>query len=391
MSLLSAASDCGIPHKPGVGVPPFPDDVPIAPLLCISLKKLLETDGAEEDRLWQACRDLGFFYIDLHTAQSVDPGSGVCQNSHKTQVVDGLALLSKAERLFELQKHVFKLPVEEKQRYDFKDIGSYFGYELPPNMRIFLQCALLNRNQIQRISKDDILSQSPRLPAPAELAQHRPLLSSFIRQSHTLAILILDILTSRLGLPPNALGSIHRLSEISGDQVRFTHAPPQPADDRRVSLGEHTDFGSVTILFNKVGGLQVQLPKELWTAETEHSDGWAYVRALPGCAIVNLGDALVKFTAGVLRSNVHRVTSPPKQQASLTRYSLVYFVRPEDAVFLRPIKGSEMIKEALRMRKDGEQEEAVTSKDWILRRGLGSRTVGQWQKSRGTEGISTEP
>ncbi|KAI3572459.1 putative oxidoreductase [Fusarium oxysporum f. sp. albedinis] len=390
MSLLSAASDCGIPHKPGVGVPPFPDDVPIAPLLCISLKKLLETDGAEEDRLWQACRDLGFFYIDLHTAQSVDPGSGVCQNSHKTQVVDGLALLSKAERLFELQKHVFKLPVEEKQRYDFKDIGSYFGYK-GYGSGFIDKNGTPDRTEFYNISKDDILSQSPRLPAPAELAQHRPLLSSFIRQSHTLAILILDILTSRLGLPPNALGSIHRLSEISGDQVRFTHAPPQPADDRRVSLGEHTDFGSVTILFNKVGGLQVQLPKELWTAETEHSDGWAYVRALPGCAIVNLGDALVKFTAGVLRSNVHRVTSPPKQQASLTRYSLVYFVRPEDAVFLRPIKGSEMIKEALRMRKDGEQEEAVTSKDWILRRGLGSRTVGQWQKSRGTEGISTEP
>ncbi|KAI3573698.1 hypothetical protein IWW34DRAFT_754385 [Fusarium oxysporum f. sp. albedinis] len=390
MPLLSAASNCGIPHKPGVGVPPFPDDVPIAPLLCISLQKLLETDGAEEDRLWQACRDLGFFYIDLRTAPSVNPGSGVCQNSHKTQVVDGLALLNEAERLFELQKHVFKLSVEEKQRYDFKDQGSYFGYK-GYGSGFIDKDGTPDRTEFYNISKDDILSQSPRLPAPAELAQHRPLLSSFIRQSHTLAILILDILTSRLGLPPNALGSIHRLSEMSGDQVRFIHAPPQPADDRRVSLGEHTDFGSVTILFNRVGGLQVQLPKELWTAETEHSDGWAYIRPLPGCAIVNLGDALVKFTAGMLRSNVHRVTSPPKQQASLARYSLVYFVRPEDAVFLRPVQGSEMIKEALRMRKDGEQEEAVTSKDWILRRGLGSRTVGQWEKSRGTEGISTEP
>ncbi|KAF4472530.1 Clavaminate synthase [Fusarium agapanthi] len=374
MSLLSAASDCGIPHEPGVGVTPFPDDVPIAPLLCISLKKLLQTDGAEEDRLWQACRDLGFFYIDLRTAQAVDPGSGVCQNSYKTQAVDGLALLNEAERLFEVQKHVFKLPVEEKQRYKGYGAG-FIDKDGTPD-----------RTEFYNISKDDILSQSPHLPAPAELAQHRPVLSSFIRQSHTLAILILDILTSRLGLPPNALGSIHRLSEMSGDQVRFIHAPPQPADDRRVSLGEHTDFGSVTILFNKVGGLQVKLPKELWSAETEHSDGWAYVRPLPGCAIVNLGDALVKFTAGVLRSNIHRVTCPPKQQASLTRYSLVYFVRPEDAVFLRPIKGSEMIKEALRIRKDGEEEEAVNSKDWVLRRGLGSRTVGQWEKSRGTEG-----
>ncbi|CEI67716.1 unnamed protein product [Fusarium venenatum] len=67
--------------------------------------------------------------------------------------------------------------------------------------------------------------------------------------------------------------------------------------------------------------------------------------------------------------------SPPKQEASLTRYSL----------------GSEMIKEALRIWKDGEQEDAVNSKDWILRRGLGSKTVGQWEKSRATEVVSTEP
>ncbi|KAH7002818.1 hypothetical protein EDB82DRAFT_422447, partial [Fusarium venenatum] len=116
-----------------------------------------------------------------------------------------------------------------------------------------------------------------------------------------------------------------------------------------------------------------------------------YIWPLLGCAIVNLGDTLVKFTAGMLRINVHRVMSPPKQEASLTRYSLVCFVRPEDAVFLRPIQGSEMIKEALRIWKDGEQEDAVNSKDWILRRGLGSKTVGQWEKSRATEVVSTEP
>ena len=47
---------------------------------------------------------------------------------------------------------------------------------------------------------------------------------------------------------------------------------------------------------------------------------------------MNLGDALVKFSAGVLRSNIHRVVPPPGVQGCETRYSLVYFSRPEDEV-----------------------------------------------------------
>lgn len=162
--------------------------------------------------------------------------------------------------------------------------------------------------------------------------------------------------------------------------MRFVKAPPQPADDRRTALGEHTDFGSVTILFNRLGGLQVLPPG----ADAE----WVYVRPLPGHAIVNLGDAMVKFTNGLLRSNIHRVVSPPGEQGDSTRYSLVYFARPEDDILLRRLEGSERIP-AL---EDGVEEEVINSKDWIIRRALGNRVkvpVGiDAAKSAGTEQIS---
>lgn len=41
-------------------IPSFPDDVPTAPLLRLSLRKLLEGDTDEENNLWRACCDLGF-------------------------------------------------------------------------------------------------------------------------------------------------------------------------------------------------------------------------------------------------------------------------------------------------------------------------------------------
>lgn len=104
-------------------------------------------------------------------------------------------------------------------------------------------------------------------------------------------------------------------------------------------------------------------------------DGWAYVRPLPGHCVINMGDALVKFTAGILRSNIHRVVAPPGEQGDVTRYSLVYFSRPEDEVLLRSLKvESELIKEAA---GEADEGEVVTSKEWILRRALGKR-VGKY-------------
>lgn len=225
-------------------------------------------------------------------------------------------------------------------------------------------------------------------------------------------MLITSLLSSRLHLTPSArqrggLEALHRLHATSGDQIRFVKAPPQShaPQDVGVALGEHTDFGSVTVLFNRLGGLQVRLPstispippltngdgdgqqedKPMSNMESKLcKDNWAYVRPLPSHCIVNLGDALVKFSNGLLRSNVHRVVAPPGEQGVVTRYSLVYFCRPGDEVVLKSlVEGGQV---------DGkggeEEEEEVTAKEWILRRALGRRKVDGWEESGGTEGVS---
>lgn len=89
---------------------PFPDDIPIAPLLRLSLSKL-RNDPAESDRLFSASKDLGFFYLDL--------------NGDK----EGEALLEEAEQFFELGPKLYDLGREELQKYDYKALGSYMGYK----------------------------------------------------------------------------------------------------------------------------------------------------------------------------------------------------------------------------------------------------------------------
>lgn len=185
-------------------------------------------------------------------------------------------------------------------------------------------------------------------------------------------------------------------------------ADPQLTPSVPTALGEHTDFGTLTLLHNRLGGLQILPPPHLTqNPKTPNSTSssrpqWHYVRPLNHHIIVNLGDALVKFTSGLLRSNLHRVVDPPGQQRGHERYSLVYFARPEDEVVLKAVQGSSAIDDAVR-EKNGErkggaggggggvgkgdgEEEAITAKEWILRRALGRRAGGDWAGSGGTEG-----
>ncbi|KEQ76770.1 Clavaminate synthase-like protein [Aureobasidium namibiae CBS 147.97] len=366
--------------------PPFPEDVSTAPLLRISLSKLVQGDQGEIDKLWKACRELGFFYLDLREVGRADSATGGVESNKLENIrdfdadIDGERLLQDAKDLFEIGKEIFDLPVEEKIKYDLKDQGSYFGYK-GYGQGIINAKGTKDRNEFYNVSKDDILGLSEPLPAPELLEPHRELLKSFMQHSHALVNLLLSLLNRQLGLPCDKLPSLHRLASISGDQVRWVNAPPQPTDDQRTALGQHTDFGSVTILFNRLGGLQVLPP---------NSDEWSYVKPLRGHAVINLGDAMVKLTAGILRSNIHRVVNPPGQQASHTRMSLVYFARPADDVILKALHGSNLIDENRRQNPETLGEEEITSKEWILRRALGRRQGGDWSKAGGTESVRLE-
>lgn len=356
-------------------LPPFPDDVPTAPLLRLSLKKLLDRDPKEEENLWRACCDVGFFYLDLRGGQQSKRDSF---HENGDGELDGEGLLQDAEALFALGKELFALPSEEKQKYDFKNQGSYFGYK-GLGSGVIDSKGTRDRNEFYNTSKDDHLGISERLPAPSILQKEdsRALLKSYMQRSHAIVSLILGQLNTKLGLRSETLQSLHRLRGVSGDQVRWVRSPPQPVDDRKNALGEHTDFGSVTILFNRLGGLQILPPG---------GEEWCYVKPLKGHCVVNLGDAMVKFTAGILRSNIHRVVNPPGEQGDSTRMSLVYFARPEDEVVLKVLEGSDMIDGKRREQGESVDEEQITAKEWIMRRAMGRRTGGDWAKSGGTEG-----
>ena len=80
--------------------------------------------------------------------------------------------------------------------------------------------------------------------------------------------------------------------------------------------------------------------------------------------MVNVGDQMEFWTNGLFKSTLHRVTFMP-EHAHLDRYSLPFFVHPEDATLLSPIP-SKIVPD--RQQSAGEQE--VISAGEHLRRRL---------------------
>jgi len=101
------------------------------------------------------------------------------------------------------------------------------------------------------------------------------------------------------------------------------HYPPPTGEPlpNQVRCGEHTDFGSLTILAlnDAPGGLQVKMK----------DGGWLDVTTERGEFVVNIGDMMQRWTNDRWLSNLHRVVNPPVEMYSGSRrMTIAYFLHP---------------------------------------------------------------
>lgn len=119
--------------------------------------------------------------------------------------------------------------------------------------------------------------------------------------------------------------------------LRLLHYPPAPkalfaGNALQVRAGEHTDYGSITLLFQDArGGLQVKSP----------TGTFVDVPAVEGSVVVNAGDLLARWSNDTIKSTLHRVVEPPAPEEGEmhpARYSIAYFCNPN---FVREIEAIE--------------------------------------------------
>ena len=130
--------------------------------------------------------------------------------------------------------------------------------------------------------------------------------------------------------------------------LQFLHFPPvapsvttkHDDDDiaTQLRVGEHTDFGMVTLLFHdsSVNGAGLQVKKasgdQVGGTAGGEFDGADWVEA-PGrggsTAIVNTGALMARWTNDEWRATAHRVVAGPPEVASKDRYSIAFFFDPD--------------------------------------------------------------
>lgn len=283
-----------------------------------------------------ACRDSGFFYVTGHGVPA-----------------ELLGRLDAASRAF------FRLPEADKRdiamdhggrawrgyfpvggeltsgQPDRKE-GIYFGTELgDDDPRVRAGVPLHGRNLF-----------------PRQVPELRGAVLAYVDALAGVAQAILRGVAVSLGLEADyfAAGYTARPTLL----FRVFHYPPAPPGDEGWGVGEHTDYGLLTLLAqDDRGGLQVNTPR-----------GWVDAPPLPGTFVCNIGDMLDRLTGGFYRSTPHRV----RNVSGLDRLSFPFFFDPDFDAEVPPLPGRASADASGRRRWDGQDLRAFagTYGDYLL-------------------------
>ncbi|KAJ3506211.1 hypothetical protein NLJ89_g6994 [Agrocybe chaxingu] len=306
--------------------PPFSEGLPVQDLLVVDYELLKAGDKSQADILWQAATTLGFWYL---------------RNSPSEPFV---------EPILEMGRETLALSLEEKMKYWQGTQGASFGCKATGAAHVDTDIGATDIAEFFNGYPDCVNSRMDSAVRP------------FIRTCSDMSGVMLDIFNYKLGLPNSTLSELHRTDRACTSEARCIKVPPAPKETK-VALGRHTDFGSISILFNRLGGLQIMVPHG-------GRGTWKYVKPRSGHAICNVGDTLSILSGGILKSCVHRVVAPPGQQRQFEHWLLVYFARPSNDVYLEALTNdSSTIAEAARTAEEGSViSTGMTAAQWFARK-----------------------
>lgn len=157
---------------------------------------------------------------------------------------------------------------------------------------------------------------------PEDLPGFREALQTYYRAMEKLAAQLMELFALALGLEPSYFERYiaRHISSLCLNHYPALERAPEPGQLR---AGEHTDYGSLTIVApsEAPGRLQVRT----------RDRGWVEVDPPPGHFVVNIGDLMAQWTNDRWVSTLHRVGLPEDGAgARARRLSLVFFHQPDD-------------------------------------------------------------
>ena len=260
------------------------------------------------DAIGRACRDHGFFYVVHH---------GVDEGLQRT--------LEDLSRRFFSQDRATKMEISMERggpawrgyfpvggeltsgKPDVKE-GIYFGAELHEDHPLVRAGTPLH---------------GPNL-FPRNIPELRDAVLAYMDAMTRLGHALMEGLALSLGLESSYFANRYTAEPLTLFRIfNYPGDPHARGDEPRWGVGEHTDYGLLTILKqDDTGGLQVK-----------SRTGWTAAPPIAGAFLCNISDMLDRMTAGHYRSTPHRVQNVTRRD----RLSFPFFFDPNFNAEIGPI------------------------------------------------------
>ncbi len=225
------------------------------------------------------------------------------------------------EELYKEVKNFFDLPLETKQKYEIEGLAGQRGYisfgkehakgKKEGDLKEFWHFG-------QEPSEDANLEEEyPANVQVEELKDFNHVGMEAYRMLEKTGIYVLRALAIYIGLEEHYFD--HWAS--NGNSIlRPIHYPPIKEEPKgAVRAGAHGDINLITLLMGaSTGGLQVLRKDGEWIDALPQEDE----------LVINVGDMLERHTNNKLRSTIHRVVNPPREEWDKPRYSIPFFMHP---------------------------------------------------------------
>jgi len=225
------------------------------------------------------------------------------------------------EKLYAEIKSFFALPTETKRSYEIEGLGGQRGYvsfgkehakgKKEGDLKEFWhfgQEPELDANLSEDYPKNVIVNELPSFNETGMEAY---------RMLEKTGIYVLRALALYIGLDEFYFD---HWATNGNSILRPIHYPPISEEPKgAVRAGAHGDINLITLLMGaSSGGLQVLRKDGKWIDAIPQEDE----------LVINVGDMLERHTNNKLRSTIHRVINPPKEEWGNPRYSIPFFMHP---------------------------------------------------------------
>lgn len=258
--------------------------------------------------------------VDLTAADAAEAVAEACERVGFLTVVGHGADPHVVDAAWHTAEQFFALPLEAKLEVAMPRAGYPYGYSPIAGETLAASLGRAARPDLKEsfaigpveppshpiVDPDEEFAWSPNLWPPS-LPHLRPAWEAYYREMSDLSARLLRLMAIALDLDPDWF---EPMIDRHTSAMRALHYPPyEGLDADQLGASAHTDYGTLTVLLADPTqpGLQVLAPDGQWLDAIPE----------PGALVVNLGDAMARWTNDRWRSTMHRVVVPRAARQSI--------------------------------------------------------------------------